>query len=65
MNQMGCPILGDVKYADESIVRQYFGDWHSKNSIALAATAISFKLAAEDKSLNLEIPLPAEWDKYI
>lgn len=65
MNQMGCPILGDVKYADDSIVRQYFGDWKSKNAIALCATAISFKSATEDKQINLEIPLPEEWKKYI
>lgn len=70
---MGHPILGDVKYADNSIVRQYFGEWKSRNAIALCATAISFKSAtlphgsvqAEDKTINLEIPLPEEWKKYI
>jgi len=73
MNQMGCPILGDVKYASDSIVRQMAGDWKAKNAIALCATAISFKSAtlrhgsgqADDKEINLEIPLPKEWEKFI
>jgi 23S rRNA pseudouridine1911/1915/1917 synthase len=65
MQQMGCPILGDVKYASEAIVRQSFGSWKPKNAIALAATAISFKTATDDKVVNLEIPLPEEWKKYI
>ncbi len=63
MANMGHPILGDAKYADVSIVRQM--NWHDKDSIALAATAISFKSATENKTINLEIPLPEEWKKYI
>jgi 23S rRNA pseudouridine1911/1915/1917 synthase len=57
MQQMGCPILGDVKYGAKSPL-------HDK-SIALAATAISFKTATEDKVINLEIPLPDEWSDYL
>jgi 23S rRNA pseudouridine1911/1915/1917 synthase len=54
---MGHPILGDTKYGYK------FGSSGSKpgldpKSIALAATAISFKSATEDKTINLEIPLP-------
>jgi len=55
---MGQPILGDTKYGAGSA-------WQSKNSIALCATAISFKSATEDKTINLEIPLPDEWAGYI
>jgi len=64
---MGHPILGDTKYANNNIRERVSdnSDWRSKNSIALAATAISFKLATEDKTLNLEIPLPEEWSKYL
>ncbi len=57
MQQMGCPILGDTKYGAKDILPD--------RSIALAATAISFKLATEDKVINLEIPLPDVWSKYV
>jgi len=57
MQQMGCPILGDQKYG----AKDSLPDW----SIALAATAISFKSATDNKSINLEIPLPEEWNRYI
>ena len=59
MQEMGCPILGDSKYGQSSY------DWQNKNAIALCATAISFKSATDDKTINLEIPLPTEWSKYI
>jgi 23S rRNA pseudouridine1911/1915/1917 synthase len=58
MAQMGCPILGDTKYGAKSPLPD-------NKSIALAATAISFKSATEDKIINLEIPLPEGWEKYI
>lgn len=53
---MGCPILGDTKYG---------APLENRESIALAATAISFKSATEDKEINLEIPLPEEWKKFL
>jgi len=57
MQQMGCPILGDVKYgANEQL---------PDKSIALGATAIVFKTATDDKVINLEIPLPEGWKKYL
>jgi 23S rRNA pseudouridine1911/1915/1917 synthase len=65
MSGMGNPILGDAKYADSSIVRQATGGWKDKKSIALCATAISFKLATEDKIINLEISLPEGWKTII
>ena len=73
MNQMGCPILGDVKYASDSIVRQMAGDWQNRAEIALSATAIVFKTGivnsntglVEEKEVKLEIPLPEFWKKYI
>jgi len=57
MSNMGCPILGDVKYSNQKPLPD--------QSIGLAATAISFKAATEDKTINLEIPLPESWKKYI
>jgi len=66
MQQMGCPILGDVKYGAPSPLPD--------KNIALAATAILFKTAtlgrshtgeADNKTINLEIPLPEDWKKYI
>jgi len=57
MLQMGCPILGDAKYSAQKSLLD--------GSIALSATAISFKAATDDKTINLEIPLPEGWKKYI
>jgi len=57
MTQMGCPILGDSKYSKQKPLPD--------GSIALAATAISFKSATGDKEINLEIPLPEAWKKLI
>jgi len=60
---MGHPIIGDVKYLPAG--RQVAPGWKDRSSIALAATAISFKAATEDKVINLEIPLPEEWRRFI
>jgi 23S rRNA pseudouridine1911/1915/1917 synthase len=57
MANMGCPILGDAKYSNQKSLPD--------QSIGLAATAISFKLATEDKIMNLEIPLPESWNNII
>ena len=54
---MGCPILGDAKYSNQKPLPD--------KSIGLCATAIFFKLATENKQVNLEIPLPEEWKKII
>jgi 23S rRNA pseudouridine1911/1915/1917 synthase len=64
MQQMGCPILGDAKYPSAGS-GQAAKDWHNKNSIALCATAIIFKTATDDKVVNIEIPLPEQWGRYI
>lgn len=61
---MGCPILGDTKYS-QSRGSDYRTEWENSNSIALAATAISFKTATDNKQINLEISLPEEWERYI
>ena len=60
MSKIGCPILGDTQYGKQSS-----GEWKSLKSIALSATAISFETATAEKQINLEIPLPEEWNKYI
>lgn len=58
MQQMGCPILGDVKYSNQ---QRALPD----GSIALSATAISFKSATDNKEINLEIPMPESWQRYL
>ena len=60
MKEMGCPILGDTKYGNPSD-----SAWQNRESIALCATAITFKTATDDKTVNLEIPLPETWKNYI
>ena len=57
MANMGCPILGDAKYSNQRPLPD--------QSIGLSATAISFKSATENKIINLEIPLPEGWKRYI
>ena len=57
MSEMGNPILGDVKYGAKETL--------SDRSIALCATGLSFKLATEDKVINLKIDLPKEWETYL
>jgi 23S rRNA pseudouridine1911/1915/1917 synthase len=65
MASMGNPILGDTKYGRDIYASMHRCEWPDKNSIALAATAISFKSATGDKQIDLEIPLPTEWEKYL
>ena len=57
MANMGCPILGDAKYSNQRPLPD--------RSIGLCATAISFKSATDDKTINLEIPLPEDWKRYV
>jgi len=57
MANLGHSILGDAKYSKQKPL--------SDKSIALAATAISFKSATGEKTINLEIPLPEGWNKYV
>ncbi len=54
---MSHPILGDTKYGAKDTLQDH--------NIALAATAISFRSATGEKTINLEIPLPEEWEKYL
>ncbi|MCX6717996.1 MAG: RluA family pseudouridine synthase [Candidatus Staskawiczbacteria bacterium] len=65
MQQMGCPILGDTKYGLHTHAPMRESEWKDDKSIALAATAITFKTATDDRVINLEIPLPEGWKKYI
>jgi len=60
MANMGHPILGDEKYGGPKIL-----EGPAFQGIALCATAISFKNATGEKQINLEIPLPEEWKKYV
>lgn len=57
MANMGHPILGDAKYSTQKSLPD--------RNICLAATAISFKVATGEKTVNLEIPLPEEWKGLI
>jgi len=67
LSGMGNPILGDTKYSEKIYGRptSVNYEWRSDKSIALAATAISFKSATGEQQINLEIPLPTEWSKYL
>lgn len=62
MSGLGHPIIGDSKYSPPGQNKQKL---LPDQSIGLCATAISFKSATEDKIINLEIPLPEPWNKYI
>jgi 23S rRNA pseudouridine1911/1915/1917 synthase len=57
MASMGCPILGDAKYSKQRPLPD--------GSIGLCATAISFKSATEGKVINIEVPLPETWKRFI
>jgi 23S rRNA pseudouridine1911/1915/1917 synthase len=57
MASMGCPILGDAKYSNQKPLPD--------KSIGLCATAISFKSATDNKDINLEIPMPESWKKFL
>lgn len=57
MADMGNPILGDAKYGKQNFLPD--------GSIALCATAISFKSATGEKQINLSIPVPESWHKYL
>lgn len=56
LSEIELSILGDVKYGGEK--------WENEKSIALCATRLSFKLATEDKVVDLSIEVPKEWEKY-
>jgi 23S rRNA pseudouridine1911/1915/1917 synthase len=62
MSGMGNPILGDIKYGWQPASAEASA-W--RGSIALAATAISFKSATNGEIIKLEIPLPEKWDAYV
>lgn len=57
LSAAGHPILGDVKYGGEK--------WGNEKTIALCATNLSFKTAIGDKTINLSIDLPDEWQSYL
>jgi len=73
MANMGHPILGDEKYggpaATWSNVKSPDGkaveNPRLRRDIGLCATAISFKNTTGEKQINLEIPLPEGWKKYV
>ena len=60
LSSAGFPILGDMKYGDKKVL-----EGPSFQEIALCAAEISFKMAVEDKIINLKIPLPEQWEKYL
>ena len=60
MANMGHPILGDRKYSKTKMTA-----WKMDSEIALCATGISFKIATGEKTINLQIPLPEEWSKFL
>lgn len=62
MAEMGNPILGDQKYG---AVYSKDNVWQTRDSIALCATAISFKSATGEKQIDLQIDFPEDWKKFI
>ncbi len=59
----GFPILGDVKYGAKIPLPDLTAQ--AEKSVALCATGLSFYCATEDKKVNLSIPMPEEWEKYL
>jgi len=57
MSEMGCPILGDVKYGAKSLLPD--------KSIALCAVSLSFQLAVKKEIKKISIEYPKEWEKYL
>lgn len=57
LSYAGFPIVGDVKYG----AKTHLPD----NSIGLCETGISFNSATEEKRIDLTLPIPEEWDKYL
>lgn len=81
MAEMGNPILGDTKYGDGSRIHvpvhgytyasMRDSGWHDRNSIALCATDIEFKLATlhdaqgKPQIKKISIGIPEYWKKYL
>jgi len=72
MAEMQNPILGDTKYlpagsqvANQSYSPNHRTDWQDRESIALCATDIEFKLATVDEVKKISIDLPESWQKYL
>ena len=65
MANMGNPILGDEKYGANKVGGPTSLKLRGTKSIALCATAISFKSATNEKQIDLSIPMPESWKKYI
>jgi len=54
---IGCPIVGDVKYGAPFALPH--------KNIALSATFLFFNTATGDKKIEISIPIPIDWEKYI
>jgi len=54
---LGCPIVGDLKYGAPFAL--------ADKSIALSATQLSFQTATGEKRIELSVPAPLIWEKYI
>lgn len=64
MAEMGNPIMGDTKYGHTHATTRG-SEWGDRNSIALCATDIEFKLATKDEIKKISIKLPESWQKYL
>jgi len=55
--QIGCPVLGDVKYGAPVAF--------SDKSLCLCATGLSFVTATEKKKVVLSVAAPKDWGEYV
>jgi len=57
LSAVGCPILGDIKYGASFPLND--------KSIALSATGLTFQTATTKEKINLSVPIPDSWNKYL
>ena len=57
LSAIGHPIVGDVKYGAKEVLKD--------QSIALAATSLTFKTATGDEEKTIEVEVPKEWKNLI
>jgi RluA family pseudouridine synthase len=62
LSHEGAPIVGDVRYGNESLDKALFGKFRAKNRLYLHAERISFIHPVKNKKIVLTAPVPAEFD---
>lgn len=62
LSHEGAPIVGDVRYGNEELDKQFFEKFRAKNRLYLHAERISFVHPVKNKKIVLTAPVPAEFD---